>query len=331
MGPPQGAALGDLVPLESSLTLGSSEGAGFRVASVLNAPEQCEVFAREGRWWLRDLNPSFGTSVSRRALQREGAVGLEHEACFSLPNGTSLRFLARAPVRGVAEAARGAVREAPDDASRWAVWSDALLEQGDPLGARLASPRAEDDLHWLGPFAAHATCGECEVRWAHGLPAHVVLRTHSTNPLGLDWADRVEALVHERTFSMVRTLEVDLGAFAQSRLVAAEVTQALECLGDAFPSLERLCLGPSPTPVDLRTAHDAWYRFRDAHPRLVTSIDELVPVWAPQETDQLLLFRGHWCARAPQLLLNGLAMDEAYVRPGDVLELPGQPPLRFSW
>ncbi len=271
---PHGLPVGRRLPITERFILGRGNTAGLSIASSLITRVHCEVVFELGRWWVRDLGSTNGTFVGGEPVHD---AQLNHGDCFELPWGVVFRLLLREPVEARDEAMERALFDT-DDPRQWSVYGDWLQERGDPLGARLSSPRPEDDPRWLGPLAGDAGRGELQVRWACGLPREVVLRCLTPHRAEVPWEQRLATLQRQREFRFVRSLELDLGSFFREPLDQRVVSRALVLLDGSLPALERFVIGPA----SLRAgASDLTALLRDTrrlHPRLVLE-EPLVRPW----------------------------------------------------
>ncbi len=260
---PQGPALGERVALsEKGLRLGQGT---------------CEVFFEHRRWWLRNLGNSVGVFHLGVPVHD---VELFHGDCFEVVTGSTFRLLLR-PVEDIRHPEmEQALIEQPDDDKRWSVYADWLLERGAALGERLSNPIPQENMRWLGPLARDAARGDLEVRWAHGLPAQLVLRSlsawHSTVP----WEARLRTMLRQPQFRFVRTVTVDVGSFERGSLQVEAGKRVLEILGpSAWPLLERVAIGPGTGPADVEMLTSALEARRALHPRFTTTAQTLFVDW----------------------------------------------------
>jgi uncharacterized protein (TIGR02996 family) len=293
-----GPARGARFPLENGKLVIGREGEGLAILDSQVSPRHCEVVFEYGRWWVRDLGSHFGTFF---AGGRVHDAELQHGDTFVLGYTVAFRLLLREPLARIEPHFEEAIVEAPDDADRWSVYADWLQERGDPLGARIADPRPEDDLRWLGALSVLAARRELEVTFAHGLPSTVVLRSLFGREPRFVWDQRLAGLITEPLFRFVRHLEIDAASLVPDADPLRWGEEALRLLGDThLPLLERLVIGPcTPAPVEpLRARLDAR---RAKFPRFQTTPTTLVRTWRPATLERA----GERIALAPSGTLIG--------------------------
>src|SRR6185295_17864119 len=145
-----------------------------------------------------------------------------------LPRGTLLRVLERDDVEARSETLEAAMEAKPEDDEVVHVWSDFLLDQGDPLGERLAKARAGlavEDAQWLDALAPHYEMGRLEVAWKNGLAQRAVLRDTESGFASLQQA--LEQLLSLRVMRFLRELVVDVSS---DRLTVKDGLLALQAV-----------------------------------------------------------------------------------------------------
>jgi hypothetical protein len=160
---------------------------------------------RDGHWWVEDLQSSNGTYVNgvRFTVPRR----LMHEDVVSVVEPGFI-FEERDEVRNLElEAAISAQR---DDPAPVCVWSDWLLERGDPWGEHLA-------LVARGRLAPTVLSGGWEgdgefwrgaLVWRHGLIDAVQVRSCGRRPIRLKTL--LPRLLHHRATRFLRRLQIDI-------------------------------------------------------------------------------------------------------------------------
>lgn len=262
--------------------LGRDRTASLQVEALFVSRRHCAVVCEHGRWWVRDLGSTMGTWVRG---ERVADAELEHGDWFELPWGHCFRLLLREPVVARDADLERAIVET-DDPRVWSVYADRLLEQGDPLGARLAMPRADDDARWLGPLAGLSGRGELSVGWAHGLPRTAVLRSVSGSRAELSWDGRLTLLQRHREFRFLRELVLDLGSFSRDALTPALLVAAFDALDGSLAALERLQVGPATASLSAPEVIAAASAVKARHPRLARASELLLP-WRPASLEVL--------------------------------------------
>lgn len=336
--------------------IGRAKDNALPLTSGLVSKRHCEVVFEFDRWWLRDLGTTHGTTHLGELIHD---AELLHGDCFEVAGVASFRLLLREPVDHRDPEMERAIVDRPDDEQRWSVYADWLQEHGDPLGERIANPRA-DDRRWLGPMAGFAGRGELQVEWAHGLPARVVMRALTPLHADVGWEPRLATLLRQREFRFLRSLEVDVASFDHESATSGWGTKLLAALGlESLPLLERVTIGPGVIPHDVEVLEAPLSARRARHPRFGTTPQSLFTEWrqatltfgarvialnrdhvfqvGPSGADLALgagapsfhlAFSGsRWqleAAERDQVQVNGLRLAAALLRPGDVLEpLPG--------
>jgi uncharacterized protein (TIGR02996 family) len=146
------------------------------------------------QWWIEDEHSPNGIYVDGRRIQRE-RVGLQ-PVDFAM----IVRFrLETTPMKPEELRLLEAIHGAPDDDSRFLVYSDWLQEQGDPLGPSMVS-REPVPASWLGPLAFPGLAA----RSRHGF--FETLKIRSSGSVGPGIFE--EALLHPLA-RFLRALEID--------------------------------------------------------------------------------------------------------------------------
>jgi uncharacterized protein (TIGR02996 family) len=227
-----------------STTLG--RGADLELSLPGLSAKHCRIERRFDRWWVLDLSPS-------EDLRHNGArvtnAELEHADLLEV-GSLLLRFLLRETVDERDETMEAAIRAAPDDAARYGVYADWLIDRGVLLGERLARPRYEGSGKWLGRLARPWAEGELELAWFCGVPVRAVVRRLEST--GRELEEVVALMRREPLFRFLRALEVDLESLAQGAEVERGLAAVeLATLSDAFPLLARVTLGPLTRALEL--------------------------------------------------------------------------------
>ncbi len=235
---------GTRFPLGQVTTLGRAGDVELSLAGL--SPRHCRIEHRYERWWVLDLGSSEGV-LHNGALVTN--VELEHFDLIEL-GPVVLRFLLREVLDLRDETMEAAIRAAPDDAARYGVYADWLIDHGALLGERMARPRYEGSGKWLGLLAPRWAAGELEIAWFCGVPQRAVVRRLESTSRSLEQV--VPQLAREPLFRFLRTLEVDLESIA----LEAPVDELLPpLLGTVtphhFPQLSQLTLGPLSHPLPL--------------------------------------------------------------------------------
>ncbi len=320
-----GLPLGHRVPLEEHrLGIGRGASSDVVILSGTVARQHCEVVFEHGRWWVRDLGSSNGTFVRG---ERVDDAELEHGDCFEVAWGPCFRLLLREPEDVRDEAMERAIRESPDDDRRWSVYADWLQERGAPLGERLSNPLPADDLRWLGPAGGDAFRGELQVEWTHGLPRRATIRCLSGLHAEVSWETRLATLRRQPEFRFLRELEVDVGSFHRAALETRWAAQLLDDLGDSFPLLERIAVGPGTWLDDPAPLEGRLVEVRRTHPRLTTTASSLGVPWRGASLCLEAIPAGVYSNLAPgqSLALRGPAHVDADAGAEIVIRVP--PPM----
>jgi uncharacterized protein (TIGR02996 family) len=228
---------GSRFAIGETTTLG--RGADVELSLPGLGARHCRIERRYERWWVLDLSTT--EDVRHNGAQVTNAE-LEHADLIEL-GALVLRFLLREVVDERDETMEAAIRAAPDDAARYGVYADWLIDRGVLLGERMARPRYEGSGKWLGRLARPWAEGELELSWYCGVPMRAVVRRLEST--GRELEQVISLMRAEPFFRFLRLLEVDLEAIAQGPEVEP-LLASLEpsALADAFPMLTRLTLGP---------------------------------------------------------------------------------------
>lgn len=343
---------GTRIPLTSPFRIGRGKENALVVPSMDVSTRHCEVVHEYGRWWIRDLGTTSGTfHLGERIHDAE----LRHGDVFELSANVCFRLLLCEPVDLRDEQMEQALIENPDDAHRWSVYADWLQERGAPLGERMANPRTADDRRWLGPLAGDAARGVVQISWAHGVPMRVVLRSLAPAGRQEGWESPFALLRSEPLFRFLRVLELDLVSFHRSSLESAWVDRVLTLMGDSFPMLENLVVGPGEVPHDAELLAPLLRARRELHPRFSTTAPSLFRPWRaatlhfagrshalePEVPFHAATYLGPACppfgifwedgrwrlsatSTSGGVKVNGVLRRFAQLRPGDLIEpLPG--------
>ncbi len=343
---------GTRLSLTTPFRIGRGNENMLAVPTMDVSPRHCEVVREYDRWWLRDLGSTNGTfHLGERVHDAE----LRHGDVFELPASVCFRLLLREPVDPRDDEMEQAISDDPDEAHRWSVYADWLQEQGAPLGERIANRRPADDRRWLGPLAGYEGRGTLQVGWAHGVPARAVVRTIAPTGWQDGWERPLALLRAEPVFRFLRVLEFDLVSFHRSSTQSSWVDRVLTLMGDSFPLLESLMVGPGEVPHDADLLAPALRARHELHPRFATTARSLFRPWraatlrlagTSHALEPEVIFHagtqlelgpacpdfgifwedGRWrlSASSGGVKVNGVVRKTALLRPGDVLEpLPG--------
>jgi uncharacterized protein (TIGR02996 family) len=325
----------------------------------------CGVVHELDRWWLRDFGSENGTRLHGALLQEEE---LHHGAIFEVGRGYVYEFLEHERDEPVEPSMEAAIRAAPDDEARWSVYADWLQERGAPLGDALI--RHDAHLRWLGPFAGDVMRGEAQVVWSRGVPSRLTLRSMHGDLYDWTWEHRLAALRRAPGLRFVRELEFDLASSLRADVAEeAPIKRVVDAIGDALPMLERLVISPtrifatsrlsSRYEVQLRPWRHPTITLTALRPMCTVTTEPEGPRREPRElppgelrplfmrtlvelkgaAECVVLFRQNgdlwemlWrgSPRFGMSHLNGVAIMDAFVRSGDVIEMVPGVTLLFS-
>lgn len=306
---------GTRLALDAPFRIGRAKENRLVVPAMDVSPRHCEVVQEYDRWWVRDLGSTNGTF---HLGERVHDAQLLHADVFELPSSVCFRLLLREPNDPRDDQMERAIIDDPDDAHRWSVYADWLQERGAPLGERMADCRAADDRRWLGPLAGYEARGELQVGWEHGVPARAVLRTLSPTGWQDGWERPLALLRAEALFRFLRVLEFDLVSFHRSSMQSPWVHRVLTLMGDSFPMLKTLVVGPGELPHDADLLAPWLHARRELHPRFATTARSLFRPWRAAS----LNFEGKSHALEPEVTFHA----------GAHLELgPACPPFGIFW
>ncbi|MBL8957878.1 MAG: hypothetical protein JNK82_44295 [Myxococcaceae bacterium] len=199
--------------------------------------EICKVERRGDRLVLWQFQKRFRCAVNGRDVH-ETELELHHRDLITMPKGPVLRVL-EAPVAHVrSPTLEAAIRANPNDRELTKVYSDFLLDHGDPLGERLAKPGAGDAATWLDVLAAHYEGSRLEIEWQHGLATRVVLR----DALGKNFTTLEDVLEHLAGLPVMRFLRDLTLDVASAGLAVSDGLHALAAVA-LPPTVQRLSLG----------------------------------------------------------------------------------------
>lgn len=229
---------GPLVEVTGDMRIGRAPDCEFRIPSGRLSREHTFVTRRAGEFLIGDLNSSYGTYLERRGIQ------LGRVACVPALSkledkdivGMTDKFqfvLEPLPVDPLTDQLAAMVAADPDDATRWQVYADRLLETGDPRGARITA-RATD---WSPPgnmVGAFLRSPHVSVEWSHGHFRRVVV-VDDGHP---DFVKCVHALLGDPLARFLSELAISHGGTSETRL--RNVFEAVE-----LPALRWLSLSPS--------------------------------------------------------------------------------------
>lgn len=303
---PDAAGLEPGARLPCSGVIGRAEDSDVKVHATSSSRKHCRFGFEKGKAWVEDLGSTHGTFVN--GVARWERVRLFPGDWVEIPFGLVLRVSGARPVDfdREGELARLCV-EAPHDEPRWRVWADHLLEQGDPLGERIARGRGADaaeDAKALGPLARDFVDGSLEVEWRHGFIRRAVLRNRNQWPPAswlLEWK---QLLAHPLAW-FLEEIEVDALSYTrgmdrgQRGEVEAKIVASVELLArtERLPLLRSVRFGPSPEPIWNPLLEGVWRRATEAHSGLIGSIG---PIWVARAAWLQLL------ATPPGVTVTGL-------------------------
>lgn len=215
-----------------------------------------------------------------------------------------LRFLEQPEPTARNEALEHALMESPADEQRWQVYGDWLIEQGDPLGARVTAQgphaeRAPDDARVLGPLARAFRAARLEARWRHGFLVEATWRDEVWSVGGRSWGEGFRAgdagravrhLLQQPVARFLEALTVDFDFAARAEgdavvdprrpaLVARDVLLAVA--GAAPPTLASLRFGPVRELEPDSALEEAWRAACARCPRLPTDLLKAFPMPRP--------------------------------------------------
>ncbi len=349
---------------EMGLTFGFEGNVRLRYPPPHEAREICRIEKRAGGLRLLHYHPTkHHCAVNGRAVE-ERELQLEHRDVVSFTKGPIFRVLEAQLVEARSPSLEAAIRAAPRDEELLRVYADFLLDQGDPLGERLARARSgadDDDARWLGVLALLYEAGRLNVEWRHGLAVKAVLR----NPLGV-FASLEQALTHLVALPVMRFLRELTLDVSSDRLSIADGLQALSAvklpdtvtlvsLGDV-PVAQReaveLLLARSERKAHVGYFRDAVLSILKAENQDVLKAGDQVSVTSRRvelgRTEAVSQLFGTYVigshvigadgARflvaslgdAPPPLVNGRPVDKYPLRDGDVLEIGTDLVARFT-
>lgn len=353
-----GPAPGQRIALGDRLRIGRAREAELSLQTPHVSRFHCGVFHELGRWWVRDLGSANGIRVDgERTLE----VELRHGTLIEVGRGYLYEFLAHE--RGaepVDLAMEAAIREKPDDAQRWSVYTDWLEEQGVALGA----------VKLLGPFAGDLARSELHVVWAHGLPRRLTMRALNGDMHDWTWEHRLACLKRAPGLRFVRELELDLASCLRGDIIGEPpIQRVVEAIGDSLPMLERLIISPARVfglgklseryDVQLKPWREATVTLTELRPLCAMTIEFFGAGREPREVklavptpvfiQSRFVVTGATRAsfsinaagdlwefmRSPNdtpglSTLNGVAISRAFIRSGDVIEIVPGVTLTFS-
>ncbi len=200
---------GPVVPFTKDVTIGRGSNAGFRIDSSRIDREHASVTFRGGRYFLRDLQSSYGTNLVRHGvpfgriigeteLRHGDVIATYHQVRFSLETP-----LADALERQLAKA----VAEKPAERGRWNVYADRLLELGDARGERIV--RNTTGWKWPGRgIGAYFASDSVSLKWAHGHIVAAALGEPQSGYHSPRLEHCVQALIHEPIAQFITDLQV---------------------------------------------------------------------------------------------------------------------------
>lgn len=231
---------------------------------------------------VMDLASSNGTFVN--GVPVRGEQTLQHGDIVEIAHGLVFRYVAREDHPRRAPQLEASIGDAPHDALRWQVYTDWLLERGDPLGHRMAFGHddSDGDARWLGPMARPWRAGNLELTWQRGWLKSARLRA-------LEWE-----LSPDTYWCLNRLFELEISRFLEAVHVDLFTTHlpgqrppfekrarlVLETLRHAPRTLKEVTLGPVfelewKPELDRELA-----RLREERPRLATDATTLVKTFS---------------------------------------------------
>ena len=216
-----------------AFVFGRSSKATLVFDDVGISARHCEVKFVEGFWVVRDLGSAGGTRVNGVVISYPYSLSEGDQIEFGV---TRLRF--HAEQVDEPEALIETLLADLHDDFRWAVYSDWLAEQGDPLAQRIMAPGDSrlDDRRFLGPLWPFVLDGSLEFQWLRGMMIGVTLR-HVPNPHRetFDWQPLLHAVLENRLSRLLQHLRVDL-----VRLDAEGLAPAVQTLTQMLMSRRRM-------------------------------------------------------------------------------------------
>ncbi len=208
-----GWPLGGLHSLDDrGLTFGIEGDVRLRYPPAREGLQLCKIQPRGGRLVLWHFLSRHRCGVNGR-LAEEAELELHHRDLVAMPGGPVFRVLFE-PISTVrSPTLEAAIRAAPADRELMKVYSDFLLDHGDPLGERIARPDTQEAI-WLDVLAPHFEGGRLEIDWEHGLARRAVLR--EVLPFFKTLEDALAHLVRLPVMRFLRDLTLDVSSDALS-------------------------------------------------------------------------------------------------------------------
>jgi uncharacterized protein (TIGR02996 family) len=324
-----------------------------RIAIEVEQPQRPSASSagRMSQLGLLGLAASNGALLNGRKLE-SGEHLLQHGDIVEIAFGLVLRYFTHEQPRVRSPVLESAIGDEPDDDSRWRVYADWLLEQGDPLGARMSAgdDGGDDDARWLEAMARPWRSGNLELTWRHGFVKSATVRA-------LEWE-----IAPDTYWCLLRLFELEVCRFVEGVQVDLFTTEidrppfelrakrVLEHLRHAPRTLRSIRLGPV---MDLDLSAELRRELkclREERPCLETDEEALVHRFSrmvlrgeggevleltPQDKvhrfgiESLTLTLGKygvaWAERieprlAAPFLANGRPVWQARLMPGDVIE-----------
>ena len=135
----------------------------------------------KGSWWAIDETSTNGTLVNGR--NANPAIRLVAGDVIDIAGVLLLRFGAPPPRHGALELS---ISERPEDESRWRVWQDWMLENGNPVGVWMNAIERPmtDRAAILGPLARAFKGRELSCIWNKlGFVSHLTMQFHTLGDL----------------------------------------------------------------------------------------------------------------------------------------------------
>lgn len=276
-------AVGDCIPLEGpGRTVLGCVHIGQIIVDVEEDPRRHAAFVNKaGADLVMDLASANGTFVN--GVPVRGERMLQHGDIVEIAHGLVLRYFAYSEPRRRAPRLEASIGDAPDDDGRWRVYVDWLLEQGDPLGERMANgpDDGDDDARWLGPISRHWRAGNLELTWRNGYIRTATFRA-------LEWENSPDTY-----WCLNRLFELEIGRFLEALHVDLFTTHiprerppfekrarlVLENLRHAPRTLKQLTLGPVRELLWTADLERELNRLREERPRFETRRESLVKLF----------------------------------------------------
>jgi uncharacterized protein (TIGR02996 family) len=247
---------GERIPLQGKMLIGRAKHCDVVVDSARIGREQATIEVIGERVLYTDLGANQGTLLVRGGVQWGKVTKLTLEDGDTLRAYPRLDFFHERPPEDYARAAlERALVEAPEDASRWAVYADRLLELGDPLAQRIIS-RSEEWQSWAWPLGEALEVGALTWEFAHGHVRAATLREPSQGWRSRGWpqSELLRVLCHAREARFMTELRIEL--VPSGMLGIHHLREAFALC--RLPALKRFTVTPSPRDTWLNAAGKAF-------------------------------------------------------------------------